>query len=442
MERSVIKWGWAHHQSPLVRQAIFKFSNWYIFKLTVSSFSILHFQLSIPNYYFCRMANEGNRKLAIGGMGFVCAAGSSFADLGEAFAAHRAPFLHDTQGICFPVPRALDERIDASVAHIHGGARLDRTVKLAAFAAQDCIKQLHAAPQYKVLVNIGSSRGATHTWESEFSRFAETGASSPKASPYSTPGNISSNIAALLAGQSIAVDHSVTCGSGLQAIANSAAWIRSGMARTALAGGAEAPLTPFTRAQMKALKITSSAEEAFPTKPLFSGTPKTGMALGEGAAVFALYPAEDMPDAPYFILGMGLANERGGSPSGITGEGYALHEAMKAALADAGIQRPHIIITHAPGTDKGDSAELSAIRQLFGPNIPHTLTNKHLLGHTLGASGSLSLVLACYLLHTQRVPALPYPAEGQENPPASIETVMVNATGFGGNAVSIVVGKK
>lgn len=380
--------------------------------------------------------------MAIGGIGFICAAGSSFGDLEKTFAAPRAPFVQDAHGICFPVPRALEPQIDASVAHIHGANRLDRTVKLAAFAAQDCIRQLHAIPEGKVLVNIGSSRGATHTWESEFARFSQTGGSSPKASPYSTPGNISSNVAALLAGQSISVDHSVTCGSGLQAIANSAAWIRSGMAQTALAGGAEAPLTPFTRAQMKALKITSAADEAFPAKPLFSGTPKTGMVLGEGAAVFALSAAESAPDAPYFILGIGLANERGGSPSGITGEGYALHEAMKAALADARLQRPDVIITHAPGTDKGDAAELSAIRQLFGQNMPRPFTNKHLLGHTLGASGGLSLVLACYMLHTQRIPALPYPATGQETAVNPIETVMVNATGFGGNAVSIVVGKK
>ena len=380
-----------------------------------------------------------SRKLAVTGIGFICAAGDRMEDLDAAFAAARAPFSADAQGLFFPVPDAFSPRIDGSVSAIHGGTRLDRTVKLAAVAAGACLQGPDGPPRGRVLVNSGSSRGATDTWETEYTRFMETGSSSPKASPYSTPGNISSNVAALLAGRSISIDHSVTCGSGLQALANSAAWIRSGMADSALAGGAEAPLTPFTRSQMKALKITAGAEAAFPAKPLFTGMPKSGMLLGEGAAVFALADARMAPDAGCFIAGIGLANERGGSPSGITGAGHALYEAMKAALRDAGTDRPDVIITHAPGTEKGDPAEYAAIRRLFGERPPRLFTNKHILGHTLGASGSLSLVTACRLLQTGTVPALPYPAFGQETLPATVRSVLVNATGFGGNAVSILV---
>lgn len=374
-------------------------------------------------------------------MGFVCAAGAGFDDFARAFGAASAPFSSDAQGIFFPLPHSFDAELDQAVQHLHGGSRLDRTVKLAAYATRRCLQNLATPLPGKVLVNIGSSRGATDTWETEFAQFHDTGVSSPKASPYSTPGNISSNVAALLAGQSVPVDHSVTCGSGLQALANAAAWLRAGMADSALVGGAEAPLTPFTRAQMKALKITASAVDPFPAKPLFSGNPKTGMALGEGAAVFALSNAQDSPDAPFYITGLGLANERGGSPSGITGEGHALHEAMKTALYDAGLTRPDVIITHAPGTEKGDRAELSAITHLFGENHPALFTNKHILGHTLGASGSLSLATACYILQTGKLPTLPYAAYGQQNITGPIQSVMINATGFGGNAVSVVVEK-
>lgn len=378
-------------------------------------------------------------KLAIVGMGFISPVGATFDELARAFGSEKAPTRTDAFGTCFPIPAAYDPVLDEAVAQIHGGSRLDRTAKLAAYATQRCLQSLPALPSGKALVNIGSSRGATDTWETEFSRFLETGKTSPKASPYSTPGNISSNVAALLAGHSVAVDHSVTCGSGLQAVANAAAWVRSGMAAWALAGGAEAPLTSFTRSQMNALKITAATPDAFPAKPLFSGEPKTGMLLGEGAAVFALVDASTAPDAPFYIAGIGMANEKGGSPSGITGEGHALHEAMKAALADANIQRPDLIITHAPGTEKGDQAELTAIRQLFGENTPRLFSNKHLMGHTLGASGSLSLAVACHLLQQGQVPLLPYPAYGQKNITEPIRSVLINATGFGGNAISMLL---
>ena len=382
------------------------------------------------------MATQG---LAILGMGFICAAGDTFDALDAAFGAPESPARQDTHGIAFPVNDRYDALLDQAIAGIHGGSRLDRSTRLAVYATQKCLENLTAPLSGKTLVNIGSSRGATDTWETEFTRFLETGKTSPKASPYSTPGNLSSNVAQLLAAQAVAVDHSVTCGSGLQALANAAAWISSGMVNTALVGGTEAPLTPFTRAQMNALKITATRPDPFPAKPLYTGQPKTGMALGEGAAVFALASASAAPDARFRITGIGMANEKGDSPSGITGEGLALYGAMKAALEQAGLERPDLILTHAPGTDKGDRAERAALQRLFGDSVPRLLSNKHLFGHTLGASGVLSLITACRILQTGELPLMPYAAYGQDVTPTSLRSVLVNATGFGGNAISVVV---
>lgn len=378
------------------------------------------------------------QKLAILGMGFISAAGNTFEELDKHFHSPTAPYSHDNHGLCFQIPNTLEALVEESVTTIHDGQRLDRTVKLAAAATLECIKNSPTQLPEKVLVNIGSSRGATQTWETEFKHFDKYGKTSPKASPYSTPGNISSNVAGILSQSSIVVDHSVTCGSGLQAIANAAAWIRSGMTSMALVGGAESPLTAFTLQQMKALKITATAEAHFPAKPLSSRT-KTGMLLGEGAAMFLLADANRFSDATFYISGIGLANERGASPSGITGEGKALYEAMKASLADAGIERPDVIITHAPGTEKGDNAEIMAIEHLFGNDMPRLFSNKHIMGHTLGASGTLSIITACYILMKNCVPTLPYAAFGQTDKPTNIKSIMVNATGFGGNAISVVI---
>jgi 3-oxoacyl-(acyl-carrier-protein) synthase len=388
------------------------------------------------------MNREERGRIAILGYGFVCSAGDSENELHSSYTLAKAPCSLTENGIAFGIHKNAEQKLEESALTIHDGNRLDRTVKLAIHATANCLKTITEKITGNILVNIGSSRGATQTWENEFTRFLETGECSPKTSPYTTPGNISSHVAKLIFGKSMVIDHSVTCGSGSQAVANAAAWIRSGMADGALAGGAEAPLTPFTLTQMARLKITGENRgEAFPIKPLSSEKPATGMALGEGAAVFALGSEKKYPDADFFISGIGISNEQSQSPSGISDDGIALYGAMKQALDEAGISSPDVIIPHAPGTRKGDEAEWKAIQKLF-TKTPRLYSNKHLFGHTLGASGTLSMVVACDILKRGIIPDMPYPAIGQETIPGQIIHVMINATGFGGNAISILISKK
>ena len=66
-------------------------------------------------------------------------------------------------------------------------------------------------------------------------------------------------------------------------------------------------------------------------------------------------------------------------------------------------------------------------------------TNKWKVGHTFGASGMLSVEMAILMLQKQEAISVPFAAK-QENP-KSIRTVLVNAVGFGGNAVSILLSK-
>jgi 3-oxoacyl-(acyl-carrier-protein) synthase len=92
---------------------------------------------------------------------------------------------------------------------------------------------------------------------------------------------------------------------------------------------------------------------------------------------------------------------------------------------------------HAPGTLKGDTSEYKAIQQLFGDNLPMLSTNKWKIGHTFGASGMLSLELALLMMQNNTFVGIPYVIE--PNPRKNIRKVLINAVGFGGNAVSILV---
>lgn len=379
--------------------------------------------------------NQGTEGgLAILEYGFICAAGSDMEEFFKAFRKNRAPFsLMDG----FAVFRVNDYLISENAA----ASGADRAVQLAMTAAEPCIAAAEKHGRGKVLINVGSSRGATAAWEREFSSFEREGKVSVKASPYTTPGNISSFVASLLKNTAVNLDHSVTCGSGLQAIANAQAWIKSGMSELAIAGGTEAPLTPFTLAQMKTLKIVSKNTAPFPTRPLTSEETQTGMLLGEGAAIFTLGPAETFKDsASVFISGIGLGHEYPHSPSGISSHGSALAQSMREAVSKAGA-KPDLIMAHAPGTKNGDEAERMAIQEVFGKESPRVFSNKHIIGHTLGASGALSLITALSILERQEIPELPYAGWGQDAHPPSIRHILINATGFGGNAVSVMVSK-
>ena len=68
--------------------------------------------------------------------------------------------------------------------------------------------------------------------------------------------------------------------------------------------------------------------------------------------------------------------------------------------------------------------------------MPALTTNKWKVGHTFGASGILSVEMAILMLQHQRFVGVPFM---KFNPPQKINRVLINAVGFGGNAVSILL---
>jgi len=113
---------------------------------------------------------------------------------------------------------------------------------------------------------------------------------------------------------------------------------------------------------------------------------------------------------------------------------------MRIALEDAELTELDVIVMHAPGTTLGDKSELNAVEAIFGKNQVHLINTKHQTGHTLGASGGLSMDLAIEMLNRQELISFPYKTE-VESKRTTPETVMINAVGFGGNAVSIILQK-
>ena len=317
--------------------------------------------------------------------------------------------------------------------------RLDNSVLYAMYASRQAVKKAQWDSQDNFGINIGSSRGATALFENYHRDFLKNNKAKTLTSPTTTLGNISSWVAHDLQTQGPEISHSITCSTALHAMLNGIAWLNSGMANKFLVGGSEAPLTPFTIAQMQALKIYSQSESvaSFPCRALDLEKNKNTMILGEAASVVCLEKGVSK-NTLAIINGIGYATEVLENSTSISTDAKCFQRSMQMALGDLDPSDIDAIVTHTPGTIQGDQAEYTAIQKLFGEKIPALTNNKWKLGHSLGASGMLSIEMAVLMLQNQQFIKVPF---GAPKPPKKLETILVNAVGFGGNAVSILLKK-
>ncbi|MBC9794438.1 beta-ketoacyl synthase N-terminal-like domain-containing protein [Sinomicrobium weinanense] len=314
---------------------------------------------------------------------------------------------------------------------------LDNSVLYAIYTSRNAVKQAGWGKGTSFGINIGSSRGATGLFEEYHREYLERGKVGTLASPTTTLGNISSWVGHDLQTNGPQISHSITCSTALHALLNGMAWIQAGMADRFLVGGSEAPLTPFTIAQMKALKVYArEEEEGFPCKALDMEKSSNTMVLGEGAAVVCLEKGKK-DNALACVKGIGYATEVLKHNISISTEADCFQRSMKMALGEMSPEEVDVVVMHAPGTIKGDLSEYNAIRKVFGDHMPALTTNKWKIGHGFGASGTLSLELAVLMMQYQKF--IPVPFDLKQKTPEKIKKVMVNAVGFGGNAVSILV---
>lgn len=316
--------------------------------------------------------------------------------------------------------------------------KLDSTVLFAIYAARQAYLKSGWESDKNLGINIGSSRGATELFEKYHEYYLANHTSQPLSSPTTTLGNISSWLAHDLQTDGPEISHSITCSTALHAILNGIAWLQSGLCKRFMVGGSEAPLTPFTIAQMKALKIYSKEKNAaYPCRALDLNKELNGMVLGEGASVVCL-DKQRTENALAKITGIGYATELLKHNASLSTNADCFQKSMRMALNGLTPDGIDIIVTHTPGTVKGDRAEVNAIKNIFGKKTPTLTTNKWKLGHSLGASGLQSLEMALLMIQNQNYVAVPYLDQPE---PKQINRILINAVGFGGNAVSIVISK-
>jgi beta-ketoacyl-acyl-carrier-protein synthase II len=236
--------------------------------------------------------------------------------------------------------------------------------------------------------------------------FHERGLS--KVNPFTIPGGIPNLSSFLVARQFQVLGPNATvttaCATGTQSIGEAAEWIRHGKADVVISGGTESLINDFSIAgfcAMRALPTNYNHNPQAASRPF--DAKREGFIFSEGAASLVLESLEHA-----LARGARIYAEIAGQAS----SSDALHiaapdpeakgpiRAMRWALADAQLQ-PHTvdyINAHGSSTPLNDSAETYAIKQVFGEHAYRLSisSTKSMLGHAMGASGSLE-ALACIL---------------------------------------------
>lgn len=378
--------------------------------------------------------------ISITGMGSISPLGADRANIWRQYLSDKPLLVGQQVGEeLLPVGRLQEESYTLIREIRQENARyrsVDPTVLYALYASRQALQEAGWEQGKDFGVNIGSSRGATTLFEEYHQNFLEQGKCAPLASPTTSLGNIASWVMQDAKGQGAAISHSITCSTALHALLNGIAWLHADMAEGFLVGGSEAPLTPFTLSQMKALKIYGSLSDSYPCQPLLLEKLKNTMVLGEGSAVFAIEKGV-RPNALAIVKGIGYATEVITHPVAISAQAEALQLSMQQALQGVAPAEVDVVIPHATGTIKGDEAEYHALREVFGQDLPRLTSNKWKIGHTFAASGALAIEMAVLMLQNQQFLPLPYLKKEAEGP---LRNILINATGFGGNAVSVLIG--
>ena len=237
------------------------------------------------------------------------------------------------------------------------------------------------------------------------------------------------------------------CASGTNAIGHAFECVRSGRYQRVLAGGYDA------LAEMVFVGF-DSLQASTPEKCRPFDRHRTGMVLGEGAAIFALenFELARKRSAPILaeIFGYGISTDNfhitQPDPSGI-----GARQAMERALQSAAISADKVdyINAHGTATVFNDAAEGKAISMLFN-GVPVSST-KSMMGHSLGAAGAVEAAFCLLALQYQFLPSninfsasddgLDLNIVANESRPAVLRTVLSNSFGFGGTNASILMSK-
>lgn len=424
-------------------------------------------------YYGVNALPESNRKsmkrrVVVTGMGLVTSLGKELDEVWNSILTAQSGI--NTLSLIDPSPYKV--KLAGDIPDFNPGKycdpkdlkRLDRFTLFAMYAGGKAIEDsgldFSKEDAYRCGVILGSGIGGLSEIETQVERLLSKGPD--RVSPLTIPklmlnaagGNLSIRYG--LRGPNFTV--ATACASATNAMGDAFKTIQYDDADVVVTGGTEAAITAMGLSAFQNMKALSDRND----EPHRASRPfdinRNGFVLSEGAGILVFEELEHALKRGARIYGEVLGYGASGDAGHITqpdplGTGAA--RAMKNALRDAKLEPTSVDYVNAHGTSTplGDKAETQAMKVVFGSHAYDLSisSTKGSMGHSLGASGGVEMILTLLALDSDTVP----PTANLEDPDPACDlnytplkpvarvltTAMNNSFGFGGHNASILCGK-
>ena len=407
------------------------------------------------------------RRVVVTGMGVVTSLSSKVADLWQRILAGESGVheirLFDTTEHKVHFGGDIHDWTSGDYMSAKDAKRIDRFTQFAMVAGIDAMRdsglEIEKIDPFRAGVIVGSGIGGLHEIETQVERLLHKGPDKvsaftiPKLMLNAASGQLSIEFG--LRGPNYAV--ATACASATNAMGDAFKSIQHDEADLMITGGSEAAITPMGISGFANMRALSERNDAPQRASRPFDRDRDGFVLSEGAGMLVFEELEHARRRGARIYGEVLGYGASADAGHITqpdGDGLGAARAMKRALEDGELDPSSVGYINAPGTSTllGDQAETAAIKRVFGEhaNQISISSTKSQLGHLLGASGGVELVLSMLAVRDNVVP----PTINLENPDPlcdldytpkqarerKLRAAMSNSFGFGGHNASIIVG--
>jgi 3-oxoacyl-[acyl-carrier-protein] synthase II len=408
------------------------------------------------------------RRVVITGMGVVTALGDTLETFWPALCAGQSGVgpltLFDTTDFKVHFGGQVRDWDPVARFGVKEARHLDRFAQFAMAASisavEDAGVDFGALPPHASGVIIGSGIGGLNEFETQHTAMMQKGPS--RISPFTIPKlmvNAASGQVSIrwgLRGPNSAI--ATACASAANAIGDAFKVIQQGHAEVMITGGSEAAITHMGLGGFASMRALSTRNDDPPRASRPFDRDRDGFVLAEGAGILILENEEfaRKRGARVYaeVLGYGMSAD-GSHITAPDEEGRGAARSMQLCLEDAELPPEAVgyINAHGTSTGLGDLAETKAMKTVFGPHAKKVMVSstKSELGHLLGASGGVELVISALAIDRGVLPPtinLDHPGEGCDLDyiphvarEVKVDRVMSNSFGFGGHNASLLIGR-
>lgn len=400
-----------------------------------------------------------NRRVVVTGMGAITPVGNNVKDTWEGLKSGKngiAPItLFDTENFKAKLGAEVKDFNPRDYLEVNEVLRTDRYAQFAVAAAQQAVEESGiegtVAPK-RFSVIFGTGIGGINTFETEYGKLMEKGPR--RVSPLFIPMMIANMASGMIAirhdCRGSAMPAVTACASGSNAIGEAMRLIRHGYADAAIAGGAEAAISPSAIAGFVNMKALSTSEDP-ETASLPFDKRRGGFVIGEGAVALILEEYEHAKARGAKIYGEVCGYGSTCDAHHITAphpEARGGAQAMADAMREAGYtENDRVYVNaHGTGTPMNDSLETIAIKKALGEEAAkraYVSSTKSMTGHMLGAAGAIEALACLFALNEGIIPPTINLKEQDEAcdlncvpntaVKADIDLALSNSLGFGGH---------